>query len=441
MAGESCHAYQANFVMKISRPSWVLAALLPVLVLASCADMAERSVGVSSADLSAAAPNPVNYSVGSGTPDGLAALAAKHNPAIAALRHRAERFDAEATQAGALPDPMLNISSQSKGTVGVSQEIPLAGKRDAAKRASLHEAAAVRADAASLTLQISEQVKSAWWDFYLAERTIAYTNENRALLSSIKGIVGARVEADSAAQADQLRIVNEITALDKDLADLRQLRSSAIARINSLLNRPAGASIPTPGEPSIPATAGLERLIARAQQKNPDITAAQQRVDAFNQRLRRAKLERYPDPNIGINHSSIFESRSSRDGDPVAATLGFNIPLWREPRRAMVREATAGIAETQALLKSSRADISYRVEDAYFRAKTAREVTALFRDRLIPSAKQASELTLTAYSTGKGSFADVIDTQREILTYQLQLVKSRADLGKAVATLEAAAAL
>ena len=99
------------------------------------------------------------------------------------------------------------------------------------------------------------------------------------------------------------------------------------------------------------------------------------------------------------------------------------------------------MAETRAMLASSRSDLRYRVEDAYFRATTARDVIALFQQKLIPSASQAYEVTLTGYSSGQNSFTDVIATQRDLLTYQLQLVKSRAELGKAIATLQSAAAL
>lgn len=425
------------------------------LILAACADSGGLGGRSALDDLDIPEENlrPVNYSVGSGDPEKLAAFAVAHNPSIKALRHKAERMEARAPQAASLPDPNASISVGSlpetaagrvEAMVGVSQKIPLPGKRAAASRAASLEAAAIRSEADSLALKISEQVKSAWWDYYLANQTIAYTNENRVLLTTIRDIVTTRVEAGAATQADQLRIGNEITMLDRDLVSLRQVRSSAIARINSLLNRPAGASLPSPSAPSVPATGSLNSLIARAEANHPDISAANSRTDAFAQRLRKAKLEKFPDPTVGLTYAPVSGSGLSpvsNGRDQVFATLGFNIPLWREPRKAMVREASEGMAETRAMLESSRSDLRYRVEDAYFRAKTARDVIALFNDRLIPSAQQAYDVTLTGYSSGKNSFTDVIGTQRELLAYGLQLVQSRAQLGKAIATLQAAAAL
>ena len=209
--------------MKIPHLSKALAVSSFAILLASCADVAIDSAGDTS-DIPTEILRPKNYSVGSGTPDRLAALAAQHNPAIVALRHRAERMEAQAPQAASLPDPMASVSAGSmaetasgrvQGMVGVSQKIPLPGKRDAASRAASHEAAAIRSEADALALKISEQVKSAWWDYYLAEKTISYTNENRALLSSIKDIVAAHgkdalIGAGTVLTADQVKNVYKV---------------------------------------------------------------------------------------------------------------------------------------------------------------------------------------------------------------------------------------
>lgn len=439
--------------MKTSHLFQVLAPSSLALILAACADLNSSSSALNELDLPTENLRPQHYSVGSGDPTNLAALAITHNPSIKALRHKAERMESQAPQAASLPDPNASISAGSlaetaagrvEGVFGVSQKIPLPGKRSAASRAASLEAAAIRSEADALALKISEQVKSAWWDYYLADQTISYTNENHSLLSSTRDLITTRIETDSAAQADLLRINNEITMLDRDLANLRQVRSSAISRINALMNRPSGASLPNPSAPSIPAPGNLKNLISRAETNHPDISAAKSRTAAFSERLRKAKLEKYPDPTIGLTYSPVSSSglaRSANGRDQVFATLGFNIPLWQEPRKAMVREASEGMAETRAMLASSRSDLRYRVEDAYFRATTARDVIALFQEKLIPSASQAYEVTLTGYSSGQNSFTDVIATQRDLLTYQLQLVKSRAELGKAIATLQSAAAL
>jgi outer membrane protein TolC len=386
-------------------------------------------------------------------PETLAGLASKHNPRLKALRHRAERLEAKVPQAKSLPDPMANFAlgnlpetaaGRVDAVVGVSQKIPFPGKRREAALAAQREALAVRADAAAYELKLTEQVRSAWWDYYLAAITIRISKESQDLLRVVEESVEAQVAASQGSQADQLRVANEITKIDRDLAEARRLENTAKARLNSLLNRPAGANLPAATNREVDPLRNLQSLLTRAETQHPEVVSAANRIEAFKHRLVRAKLEKYPDFTFGVQGAAVASNGlapSATGEDQIFGTLGFNIPLWQEPRRAMIREANAGIAETKALLGSTRSDLRFRVEDAYFRAKTAREVSDLFRTRLIPDAKQAYEITLTSYAAGKDTFTNVIDTWRQWLTYQLQFARNRAQLGKAVATLNAAAGI
>ncbi len=397
----------------------------------------------------------VSYSVpASAGPEQLARLAIHHHPSIAAARHRANRMAAMVPQAAALPDPMAEIApigamaETAAGSVGmmggVSQKLPFPGKRGQAAAAADRDAAAARAEIGALELRLTEQVHSAWWDLYLAAETLSLTRESRSVLEAIRDAVDARVAADQANQADQIRLSSEIALLDRDLAEAAQVGQTARARLNSLLNRPAGARLPTPRATAIPATASLESLLARAQARHPEVAAAEQRANAFRHRLKRSELEKYPDFTVGVAGASVSSSGLSpvaNGRDQLYATIGINIPLWQEPRKAMIREAREGIAETDAMLASTRADLRYRVEDAWFQVRTAREISNLFETRLIPDARQAYDVTLTGYSAGTNTFTDLVETWRQTLAYRLQLSRSRAQLGKAAATLHAAAAI
>lgn len=423
---------------------------LPVSCSAPSSAGDAKATGLSVPPPSAA----VNYSVsGSAGPDQLARLAIEHHPSIAAARHRAERLAAKVPQERSLPDPTAEIAAGSMAETaagrmeamgGVKQKFPFPGKRREAAAAADSEAAAARAEIKVLELKLTEQVHAAWWDLYLADQTTTLTRESRSLLEAVRDAVDARVAANQATQADQLRLSSELALLDRDLADAGQLASTARARLNSLLNRPAGASLPVAGHATIPSAGSLASLLARAQSRHPEVAAAEQRANAFRHRLKRAELEKYPDFTAGVAGAAISDSGLSRMAngrDQVYATLGVNIPLWQEPRKAMIREASEGIAETEAMIASTRSDLRYRVEDAWFRAKTARDVTTLFETRLVPDATQAYEVTLTGYSAGTSSFTDLVESWRGLLAYRLQLARNRALVGKSSATLRAAAAL
>ncbi|MFC7337512.1 TolC family protein [Haloferula chungangensis] len=430
---------------------------LPVLLLVclplSCSTDGGGSGAGKEPTLSTPPPSAaVNYSVsGASSPEQLARLAVQHHPSISAARHRADRLAQKAPQESALPDPTLEISAGSMAETaagrvdamgGVKQRIPFPGKRREAAAAAGSEAAAASAEIMALELKLTEQVHAAWWDLYLAEQTLSISRESRSVLEALQEIVDARVSTDQASQADQLRLSNEITMIDRDLANAGQLRSTARARLNSLLNRPAGASLPSAVNSPVPSAGSLDQLMASAQSNHPEVSAAEQRAQAFRHRLKRAELEKYPDFTAGVAGASVASSGLSavaNGRDQLYATIGVTLPFWQEPRKAMIREAQEGIAETEAMLAATRSDLRYRVEDAWYRAKTARDVATLFETRLIPDAEQAYDVTLTGYSAGKSSYVDLMETWRGLLGYRLQLAGNRAQIGKATATLRAAA--
>lgn len=427
--------------------------VLPV-ILFSCGVQSDG--GDSTASVLAVPPpsGAVNYSVaGASGPEDLARLAVAHHPSIIAARHKSERLAAKVPQELSLPDPTAEISAGSlaetaagrvDAMAGLKQKIPFPGKRREAAAAADSEAEAARAEVSAMELKLTEQVHAAWWDLYMAEQTIAITNESRAILDSVRESIDARVGAGQAGQADQLRIGNEITMIDRDLADAAQLKSTAQARLNSLLNRPVGATLPAVRRTSVPSNGSLESLLSRAQSRHPEVAAAEERANAFRHRLKRAELEKYPDFTAGIGGASVSDSGLSRVAngrDQVYASLGINIPLWQEPRKAMIREAREGISETEAMIAGTKSDLRYRVEDAWYRVKTAREIAELFETRLIPDSRQAYEVTLTGYSAGTSDFTGLLETWRLQLSYRLQLVRANAQLGKAAATLRAAAGI
>lgn len=396
----------------------------------------------------------VNYSISprAGVEE-LVTLSLEHHPSLHAAQQKVSRLTARAAQEKALPDPNARVSlgdlaqtaaGQVDTIVGVEQRIPFPGKLKAKGLAAQKEADAASAELESLKLALAQRVRIAYWSRYLAEQGLRTNLESRDILNAISDIVKKRVESNQANQADLLRITSEISKIDKEIIIARQRSRISGAMLNALLNRPAGASLPSPKRSSIPGESNLDALISRAESSHPSVLSGQARLEAFRHRLRKARLENYPDLMVGVQRAWVSDSGLSpvADGsDQTMFTLGINIPFWRAPRRAGIDEASAGIAEMQANIASSRSSLRQRVEDAWLSAKSSREIITLFETRLIPDARKAHELALKSYSAGELSFVDVLDTWRTLLSLELQLEHNRASLGKASAALKSAAAI
>lgn len=396
----------------------------------------------------------INYSIPkSAGIEQLVSEALAHHPSLEAARYKISRLQAKVPQAASLPDPKARISAGNlaetaagrvNSVVGIEQSIPFPGKRKARASAAQKEADAVKAELGSLKLRIAERVRVAYWNYYLATRTQSINSQSKEVLKTIQEIVGSRVKANQAGQADLLRVSTEISKVDQQLIMASQQASSAKAMLNALLNRPANSSLPYPRVSSIPSSSSLNMLIAKAESSHPSIRAGQARVNVFRHRLKNAELDFFPDFMIGAQYASVSDSGLSpiaNGRDQSMLTLGFTIPLWDKPRKAKIREANAGIAEMAANVSSTRAELRQRIEDAWFQTKSSREMIQIFDKRLIPDATQAYDLSLKSYSAGKQSFVDVLDTWRLLLQLQLQQENSRTALGKASAALKSAAAI
>ena len=142
----------------------------------------------------------------------------------------------------------------------------------------------------------------------------------------------------------------------------------------------------------------------------------------------------------GVSISLIFENHDNGQ-DQFYATLGVNIPLWQAPRQAAEDEARAGQRESEAGLASTRDDLAYQLSETRTRVETQKRLITLFDDRILADAKQAFEVSLAGYSSGKLPFVDLIERWRRWLGYEVQQSMNRAMLGKAVAAWTQAAGI
>ena len=109
------------------------------------------------------------------------------------------------------------------------------------------------------------------------------------------------------------------------------------------------------------------------------------------------------------------------------AGIGINRPLWRGKynadveRASYMREAFKYAHQQQANM------LRTELESALADDREADRKITLYHDTILPQAEYLLELNETDYRTGKTSFLDLIDTQRSILRYQLELARAQAD--------------
>lgn len=400
------------------------------------------------ADQSAGAPalSPV------ATVEDYVKLALERNPSIRAAEYKLKRLTQRVPQATSLDDPMFNVSpigemaETAAGQVGVmtgvSQKLPYPGKLETRGRIASQEVAAAAQDLEAVRLQIVADTRQAYWSHYLAVRAIEVTQRSRELLTQFKDIAEAKNRAGTASQQDVLRASVEISDLDKQLIVWQQQRTSAAAMLNSLLDRPASAEVPAPSPANVDAIAlDVDELLTEAERVSPDIRKVREQVEQHRQRLKLARLNRYPDLTAMLNYVAVEDeglAMSANGKDQWWLGFGINLPIWPEKLEAAENEARYGILESLSDLNATHNRVAFRVRDALAKVEAQQQLVTLFSDVIVPQAQQTVDASFSSYRSAKVEFLTVVDNWRKLLAFELMYHQSVAQLEKDFAALQQA---
>jgi len=378
--------------------------------------------------------------------------AALNNPELAAAFNAWKADLQQIPQVTALPDPKFTyryfirevetrVGAQ-RQSFSIAQTFPWLGKLKLRGDAAAQAANASYQRFRGAKLKLFYQVKDACSEYYYLARAIEITRQNAKLLKHIDSIARIRYKTAAAGHPDIIRVQIELGKLADRVSTLEEMRAPVAARLNATLNRPADTLLAVPKDPGAGEVeidiAGLDALLAK---NNPELTEFDRRIAAAEIKIELARKDYYPDVTLGMSYIDTATSTGGRspsgDGDdPVIAMVSINLPIWREKLDAGLRQARyrrqSAVQTRAAKLNSLQSQLKLIV----YRYTDARRKIALYRDTLLPKARQAMTATDAAYRTGKGSFLDLIDAQRVLLEFEITLHRSIANRAQRLAELE-----
>ena len=390
------------------------------------------------------------------------------NPEIKAAEQTARARFARVPQVTALPDPILSTKTlpepirTAEGDnffiLGVKQKLLVPEKLDRAGRVALQEARMALEALQSARLRVIADVKRAYFSLYVIDKTLEIDAANQELLRGLIDAARAQVATGRRSQDDVLRAQVELYTLESDLIDLRQRRTTVAAALNRILNRPPATPVPEPGRFELRSVqARLEEMIKLAVDKNPKLERITQQIQRDRESLRLAELAYWPDFTLGFEWIQMdprgafkpprnpqtgirpLTPQTSEDGsDNWSITFGMNLPIWFEKIRGGIRAARSRLLASQHEYASERNRVYFQVEDALARVYSQRELAELFDGTIIPQARQAYEVSRSAYTSGRSDFLFVIDNWQKWLTFTIQYHRALGELERSVADLEEA---
>lgn len=382
-------------------------------------------------------------------------LALSGNPGLAEIKARAEALAAVPPQAGALPDPSLNIDLLNVPTrsfdlrredmtmleLGLSQTIPFPGKLALQQHIAEQEALAAADSVEEARLRLARDVRQGWWRLYYYDRALGVTDEAERFFQQLVGVSETRYRVGQGSQADVQLAQLELSKLKDERLELVGMRHGETARFNVLLNRAPETPVPIPAVAETRLPDLFEpALQEKAKETRPLFAQHRKMLEASRARVDLAEKDYYPDFTVGAGYGV---RQNAPDGqtrsDFASFRLSLNLPVYAADKqaRAVDQRRSEYLRDRYAIEdehRKAQAEIAAAAADY----RHARERMALFEKEIIPEARQTVRSLMAGYEVGRADFSDLLRAELTLFQYQGQYWRSLARTQQLLAELSAA---
>jgi len=376
--------------------------------------------------------------------------ALQNNPYIQVALNEWKAAEYKIRSVKGIPDPMVKYGhfgesvetrvGPQENVFGASQKIPFPGKLGLKGKSQGKHAEMLKEKYEAAKREVIKNVKFVYYDIFWVDKAIQTTEGEKAILESLEKVAQRRYESNVTPQQDVIKAQVELSRLIDKLLLLRQNRKSLVAKLNSILNRAQDSELRsiTDADPS-----GFKYEISQlheiAKGSRQELIAANLDIERAEYEKSLARMDYLPDFTFGVDYIQVGsgETTMPNDGqDAWMGTVAVNIPIWFDKLNAQTKEKKAQLEAARKNYENVGNNVSYEVEDLYFKILTYKDIISLYKTALIPQSEQAFDAAKTGYETGKVDFLNWLDAERILLQTRLAYYKAIADYQKSIAYLE-----
>jgi len=368
-------------------------------------------------------------------PDGLAALlyyGLAHNPGLKARFHEWRAALEKIPQAEALPDPVLGFAhfiedvqtrtGPQRNRFGLTQSFPWFGTLGARGKLAAKKADVFWQKVLEHRIALTRDIELVYRELEFLEKDILLTHEQLELLKQLEPVVQRQVQL-GAAQSGLLRLQVEIGKIEDEERSLIELRPALFRRLSALIHWQSETSLRARAmvEPALERDA-LDASARQAECCNPELARLRSSLDASSAAEELAGYSGYPSFSVGVDYletgSALNPGTPGSGDDPWAIRVGMSLPIWRDKYSAERNEARQKLHAAARALDDASNRIRADLEMELYRQGDAVRQVKLYRDSLLPRAREALEVVQVSYRAGKSTVLELIDSERSLLAFE-----------------------
>ena len=366
-------------------------------------------------------------------------LALRKNPELTVYSLEIRAKEAQAIQAGFLPNPQIDIEIENFGgsrnfrgfnvtetTIQLSQLTEVGGKRSKRRYVATLERNLANWDYEAKRADVLSAVTKAFIEVLSAQERLALTQELVSLSEQVFNTISARVTAGKVSPVEETKAGVALATVRIELERAKREIEAARKRLANIW----GSTFPdfekVEGQldllKPLPSAEQLDALISQ----NPDVARWAEEIEQRNAVLKLENAKRISDPTFSLGLRRLNET------DDNAFVLGISIPIPLFNRnQGSVLEARQRIAKAEESRKSMKLQVLSALSEAYqLLSSTYAEATTL-KNNVIPGALSAFEAVREGYRQGKFGYLDVLDAQRTFFEAKSRYIESLSAYQKA----------
>ena len=380
--------------------------------------------------------------------DPLIQEARENNPDILAAKKRWEASHARIPQSKSLDDPVLGFTFEKTPRnpfqlsktmsedrmLSLSQFFPLFGKLSLKGKIAVVESRMFAAEYKNKELEVINQIKNAYYDLFMNYKEIGLNQESLVLLEGVIKVAEAKYAVGDMPQEEIYKLHSEVASLKNKIKNLKEEKIAKQTILNTLLNRDPEGPL---GIPELSEDASFSKDIRALYQatllNQPELIIFSYAIERNKYAKSWAKRSFFPDLMAQITERGFTTGTIG----PWDLMLAFTIPLWFwTKQRYQVKEAIANIEEAEAAYKAMQNRAFAEVKDLATKIEIAKNKIKLYKTELIPILESSIKVSLNAFSSGKGDFMALLDSQRMLIETKMQYYQSQVEYNTNLADLE-----
>jgi outer membrane protein, heavy metal efflux system len=377
--------------------------------------------------------------------DRIIELALERNPAIAGARSVIEQNEGRQIQAGAYPNPTIGVQTASgrardpstgrgfiEDAVTAEQTVEWPGMRAARKEAAAAGLASATVGLDEAKLNLVAEVKQAFYELLLAERTVDLLQQNLEIVQEVARIVRARVRSGEGPQFEAVKADVEVLKAKQEMARAKNSVRVKLVGLDTLTSGALGTRYQVQGDfRSLRDRLDPEQMASRDLSQHPTLKRQGKLVEQAESTVTKERQGRVP--NV-----TLFGGYAREIGrEAVVGGMSLPVPVWYL-QQGHIATALGTQRKEEAELVRSRNELTRAINQHAREAETAQDQILVYEEGLLKQAQEALRIAQLSFRQGASSLLDVLDAQRVQRQVTVDYNQARFELSLALTRFERA---